>query len=166
MDLWSNLYYDVSYPANYRKQLFSHLLTIYGLWESQLKANYKDFYLSIWVFDNRFIDSQVVAVIRDRISYYEQMWDDFKTNVSFPVDKFEHEENRIKKFDWFSTDDIDILPESDFLDLEIDNYASPEDFYEEQRLYKRLLKRNAPTRMIGDKKVFVIKQGNIWIGKK
>ncbi len=172
IDPWSNLFNSSKYPSNYRQQLFGHLLDIYELWNQQLESKYSDFYLAVWLFDNRFIDSQVVAAVGERTEYYETMWYYHEKPLKFPTQLFRHERERTELFTWRSTDDEDLLFESNFLNAEIDEYYSPQDYYEEQRYYRQLLKRNTPTRMIGDEqgndpeKVFVIKQGNIWIGKR
>ena len=160
IDPWSNLYYDVPYPSAFSKQLFSHLLTIYSLWESQLKNRYQNFYLSIWIYDNRFIVSIVVAAIGDRMPHYRQMLDEQKTSVPFPIHLFTHEKERIKEFDWFSADDNDYIAVSEFQDVETEGDK------EDRRTYKKLLRNNTPTQMIGDEKHFIIKRGNVWIGKK
>lgn len=172
IDPWSNLFNSSKYPSNYRQQLFGRLLDIYELWHEQLKSKYNKFYLAVWLFDNRFIDSQVVAAIGERTEYYETMWYYHDNPLEFPTQLFHNESERTNLFSWKSTDDEDLLFESNFLNEKIEDYYSRPDFYEEQRYYRKLLKSNTPTRMIGGEqgndpeKAFVIKQGNIWIGKR
>ena len=126
--------------------------------------------MAIWVFDNRFIDSQVVAGIGERISYYENMWNGHETKVPFPNRLFNNEQDRIKLFSWVSADDMDFVYERDYLDTDIEDYYSLEDYYADQRYYRKLIESNTPFRLIEDKgekeKVFTLKRGNVWIGKK
>lgn len=170
VDPWSNLYYDASYPSDYRKQLFSKLLNIYDNWKSDLEAGFRDYYLAIWVYDNRFIDSQVVAAVGERVSYYENMWNEHETNVPFPNKLFNTEQDRIKLFNWISADDMDFVYEREYVDTGIEDYYSPKDYFADQRYYRKLIEAKTPYRLIGDKgereKVFTIKRGNVWIGKK
>jgi hypothetical protein len=169
VDPWSNLYYDVDYPSNYRKKLFSHLLSIYELWKKQLEENFDNFYLAIWVNDRRFIDSQVVAAIGDRAEHYQQMWNLHEEPLKFPIKLFSNEENRVSMLNWESTDDEDLVFESEYQDLNINDYWSPADYYGDIRSYRKMLKRNTKTRIIetdeGNQKAFVLKRGNTWIGK-
>ncbi len=172
IDPWWNLLTTSKYPSNYRKQLFSKLLNIYDLWRQQMQSNYDNFYLAIWVFDNRFIHSQVVTAIGERIEYYDNMWLHHEKSLKFPIYLFKEESARTNEYTWKSADDEDLLPESYFLDASIQEYHSAKHYYEDQRYYKRLLKRDTPTRMIRDnhgenpEKVFRVKRGNCWIGKR
>ncbi|PIB34497.1 hypothetical protein BFP72_18835 [Reichenbachiella sp. 5M10] len=170
VDPWSNLYYEVDYPANYRRQLFSHLLSIYELWKKQLEDNFDDFYLAIWLNDRRFIDSQVVSAIGDRAEHYQQMWNLHEEPLKFPIKLFNNEEDRVSMFHWDSTEDEDLVFESEYSDLDINDYWSPEDFFDDVRSYRKLVKNNTPTRTIqtedGIEKAFVLKRGNTWIGKQ
>lgn len=169
VDPWSNLHYDVDYPSNYRRQLFSHLLSIYELWKKQLEDNFDNFYLAIWVNDRRFIDSQVVSAIGDRAEHYQHMWNLHESTLNFPTALFNNETERISAFNWESTDDEDLVFESEYHDLRIEDYLSPEDYYEDLKSYRKLVSSNTPTRTIptedGVEKVYVLKKGNKWIGK-
>jgi hypothetical protein len=167
---WSNLYYDASYPSDYRKQLFSRLLDIYDNWKSELESGFQDYYLAIWIFDNRFIDSQVVAGIGERISYYEKIWLGHETEVPFPNKFLNNEQDRIKLFNWESAADMDFMYEREYVNTGIEDYYSAEDYFADQRYYRKLIESNKPFRLIGDngekEKVFTLKRGNVWIGKK
>jgi hypothetical protein len=102
IDPWSNLCYDASYPSGYRRQLFSRLMDINDRWKADVETSFQDYYLAVWVFDSRFIDSQVVAAIGERVSYYESMWNGLESKVPFPDRLFNHELERIKLFSWVS----------------------------------------------------------------
>ena len=169
IDPWSNLLQIANYPLNYRKQLFSRLLDIYELWGKQINAHFDQYYLAIWVFDNRFIDSQVVCAIDELAKGYKDMWPFHNSAKAFPLNLFNHEKDRISLFDWNSTADEDLVFESEYKNLKEEDYLTLQEYYEDRRYYKNLLKRNFPSRLIqtneGDQRALVIKKGTMWVGQ-
>ncbi|MGG4394825.1 hypothetical protein ABEX25_11040 [Paenibacillus thiaminolyticus] len=61
-------------PYKFRKQAVFHFIEIYLKWKKELDKRKEPHYLEIWLGDPEFLDSQVVAAIRTKIDYYEQLF--------------------------------------------------------------------------------------------
>lgn len=70
---WSSLA-KPSPPLWYRRLILSAMFEIYHNWRNQLIERGEPFYLKIWLFHPRFSHSQVVAGIRERIDWYENVF--------------------------------------------------------------------------------------------
>lgn len=164
---WANLFNKSPYPSNYRRVLFSCLLDFYLSWKETLDKEFDSYYLKIWLSFPKFIDSQIVCAIGERIPYYNDIFESCDPQPDFPISAFRNEELRIKRFNWTTYYDYDYYPESDYLNLNPDRFLSPEDFYAEKRFYKKLLKDNVPYKMIPDteERLFYKQRGYIWVGE-
>ena len=168
---WSNLFNVKPYPSGYRKQLLSHLIKFYFDWKKKLDAKYDAYYLKIWVFYPRFIDSQVVAAIGNKIVYYNSVFIKSKKQVAFPVQKFMNEEDNILRFHWETYNDLDFFPESDYKESNMSQYTTSSDYYADQRFYRKMIKTNTPYNWIEDEsgnreRLFYKQKGYIWVGEQ
>lgn len=167
---WANIFTQTSYPSGYRKQLFSSLIEFYFLWKQTLDENYEDYYLKIWLFYPRFINSQVVAAIGNKVEYYEGLFG-VEVQKKFPISAFQHELANISRFDWQTSSDVDYYLESEFKDVDMSSYRYAEDYYADQRFYRSLLNENMPFDVIKDEhtgkeeRLFKKKKGDLWIGE-
>ncbi len=71
---WSRNFAKGSPPLWYRRLILSAMFEIYHNWKNQLIEMREPFYLKIWLFHPRFSNSQVVAGIRERIDWYENIF--------------------------------------------------------------------------------------------
>jgi hypothetical protein len=84
--------------------------------------------------------------------------------------EFQNERERVLKFDWQNFSDIDVYWENGFTQTRLEGYATPSDYFSDQRFYKKLLIENAPSRIITDddgnsQRLFYRHKGHVWIGE-
>jgi len=167
---WANLFNERPYPTEYKRQLFSNLIKFYFGWKKQLEKNYDRYYLKIWIYSPRFINSQIVAAVGDKVDYYENLFEKSDKNLAFPMLEFNNETELIQQFNWSLNKDCDYHLESEFSESKLEDFMSAEDYYHEQKFYKKLIKNNTPFKLIQnenqkEEKLFSIEKGNIWIGE-
>ena len=167
---WANLYNDRPYPANYRRLLLSNLIDFYFNWKQVLDQEFEKYYLKLWIKYPRFIDSQLIAAIGDKISHYENFEHVEVDKQEFPLREFQNEKERVLRFDWQVYSDIDTYWENEFTQTKLEDYHSPEDYFSEQRLFNKLVRNNAPSRLITDEdgnsqRLFYKHNGLLWIGE-
>ncbi|GAB2787444.1 hypothetical protein GCM10027275_35240 [Rhabdobacter roseus] len=167
---WANLYNDKPYPKNYRRQLLTHLIDFYFNWKQVLDREFEIYYLKLWIQYPRFIDSQLIVAIEDKISHYENFEQIKVDNREFPLKEFQTEKERILQFDWHVYSDIDVYFEIEFTETKAKDYYSLAGYNAEQRLYRRLLSDNVPSRTITDnegnsQRLFYEHKGHRWIGE-
>ena len=167
---WSNLYNDRPYPTNYRRQLLTNLIDLYFNWRQVLDKEFEKYYLKLWIQYPRFIDSQLIAAIGDKINHYDNFEHVKVDNREFPLREFQNETERISKFDWQVYSDIDVYWEREFTESKPEYYYSHADYSADQRLYKKLLSDNVPSRMTSDEdgnsqRLFYKHKGHIWTGE-
>jgi hypothetical protein len=150
-----------------KKLMLSGLIDIYESWKVQLDKLGKPYYLKIWLFEQRFSNSQVVCAVADKIDFYENNF--FKPDVKklFKPNKYGQLRERLQKFDWeyrFDEDHYDNI----FIG-EPDLYASRQDYDDSIIWFNRLLKK--PHRLIKfDEPIgeatesYSFKRGDLWIG--
>ena len=166
---WADLYIERPYPSDYRKQLFSNLINFYFKWKNALDKEFDNYYFKIWLSYPRFIDSQIVVAIGDKIDYYTNLFEKCDNQREFPVEVFNTEKLRINLFDWVTHYDRDYYLERNYLNLELEDNKDTKYYYEEKRFYNRLIKNGFPYKMIdhgnGEERLFYIQQGYIWVGE-
>jgi hypothetical protein len=164
---WANLLDEQPYPTNYRKQIFSKLLTIFFSWKQQLDKSLLEYRLELWLFDPRFIQSQVVVSIGEKMTYYKNLFPIADELKKFPIEKFKDDESRINQLSWALHEDNDYYLESDL--LEVGRYTDQKQYFINQRFYRKLSERNTKYRIIenenGEKdKLFAMRKGDVWVG--
>jgi hypothetical protein len=166
---WADLCIERPYPSDYRKQLFSNLINFYFKWKNALDKEFDNYYLKIWLSYPRFIDSQIVVAIGDKIDYYTNLFEKCDNQREFPLEVFNTEKLRINLFDWVTHYDRDYYLERNYLNLELEDNKDTVYYYEEKRFYNRLIKNGFPYKMIdhgnGEERLFYIQQGYIWVGE-
>lgn len=149
---WSKLFIRKTPPKDYRNKILNGLLDIYDSWKTQLDALNQPYYLKIWLFEPRFINSQVVCSIGDCLDFYKNTFRKSNTNDSFPLQKFEAINDRLSNYTWAQRFDDDIYSTDDL------EYLFPA--YRKQVLKKAIV---FPTSS-GD--LFFLKEGNVWLGER
>jgi len=150
-----------------RLLILCSLLDIYENWDLELKKLNIPYYLRIWLYEPRFTSSQVVCGIEDRIDHYEKVFPLTEKIVKFPLDRYKHLASRIDQFNWTSAIDEEII-ENDFWPKE--KYITESDYYTDQRMFKKLDKRQIRKEDLSDENDKLIRyyvpKGHIWIGNK
>ena len=86
-------------PARMRNEMIAALLDRYHHWNSELKNLGEPYYLKIWLYDQMFFESQIVAGIRDRVQWYHGIFNQTENRISFP---YQHLVEKSSGFQWFS----------------------------------------------------------------
>jgi hypothetical protein len=134
---WAHPYCDKQPPTGYRNQITAGLVDIYFIWLTELKKLNQPYYLKIWLYYPRFMNSQVVAAIGDKIEYYDNIFPSVDKSISFPIDKFSMINDKINKLAWTPFLDEEPYFESEF-DKEIESYSSQESYLFHQKLIKQV----------------------------
>lgn len=134
---WANLFCNKQPPTGYRNQITSGLIDIYFSWRTELEKLNQPYYLKVWLNYPRFMTSQVVAAIGDKIEYYNNIFPSADKSIQFPFDKFVTAKDKINKLNWTPFLDEDPFFESEF-ETPKEKYASEEDYLYDQRLIKQI----------------------------
>jgi hypothetical protein len=148
---WSNLT-KRNPPFWYRRLFLDALVEIYENWDEQLKEISPKYYLKIWLFHPRFHQTQIVAAIGEKVTYYENL---FLVNEKLKnKPPSEHDSNRFKAdmFQWQTCFDTEIVCEKeDELDKRSIEYCKSRSVLIEQK--------------DGDT-IYFVNKGNLWVGEK
>ena len=163
---WANLFCNKQPPTGYRNQIASGLLDIYFNWQTELEKLNQPYYLKIWLNYPRFMNSQVVAAIGDKIKHYNNIFSLADKSTSFPIDKFEMVTDNINKLTWTPFLDEELFFESEF-DTIKENYANEDDYHNNQKIIKRVRENHDRKEVIKngeDTDILYFKtQGLVWI---
>lgn len=69
-------------PLAIRQLWLGRLLANFSQWQRQLRQQYPEFYLAVWVFEPAFGESQLVAAVEGRKAWYETV---FGEELSVPL---------------------------------------------------------------------------------
>lgn len=98
--VWINPFYGLKkyhIPNWYKKEIINSLIEIYDYWNGQLKDDYNDYYLKIWLFEKNFMSSQVVVSVDNYRNFYDRTFENDRNNVKLP----EHSQtSSTKKLNW------------------------------------------------------------------
>lgn len=152
VDPWANLFITKQPPNDYRNQITSGLIEIYFSWKKELEKLNEPYYLKIWLYQPRFMMSQVVAGIEERIGYYQNCFHHDEDTPEFPITNFAKAKSRIDLFNWTAFLDEDTVAESEY-DGPIESYHSKEDYWYCQRMMRSWRKKH-------DNKYLASSEGN------
>lgn len=161
LDPWSRskMFYLTYEPhGEIRRYMVEALLDIYDQWEQQLKDLDESYYLKIWLFDNRFTESEVLCAMGDRIGWFENVFYFPESDKEFDSTDYGPLSERLDQFNWELALDEDIYFEND-----VDDYESPSDI----AWFKRMVR--GPHRLgkaTDGQKVYCLKKGYVWVGEK
>lgn len=142
---WSNL--TKRYPPLWlQRKYLSGIFRIYEEWDNQLKAIYDSYYLKIWLFYPRFMNTQIVAAIGDKINYYNALFSEHSEKAIPESYKIKE----IEIYNWKSFVDQDVYPESEVDDKEHLAY---------------LTKYANSVEVINEERHFIFNFGNIWVNE-
>ncbi|MDO7850482.1 hypothetical protein [Hymenobacter convexus] len=133
-------------PLAIRKLWLGKLVVDFQQWHKQLKQQYADFYLAIWLFEPHFGDSQLVAGIEEQKAHYEGLFGE-PVALSLPME-------------------YQVLPGVRDLQWTALAYVTP--FYPEDfaSLGSWALKKpHWPTESPSGEKMIAVQIGVVWVGK-
>jgi hypothetical protein len=167
---WGNLSLidsEIQQPKGETKRLIINgLIDIYHSWKDQLRQSGKPYYLKIWLCEPRFLSSQVVCAIGDKIEYYENLF--FKPDNSkfLQVNAFGKLNNFLQNFTAEYYWDEDHFTNNELGNP--DSYSSKEYYLETKKWFTKLLKK--PHRTVkfeeeihGFTELYSLKKGDLWI---
>ena len=152
-----------------RQHLLSALLDIFDNWKISLDKLGKPYYLKIWLYNQRFAQSQVVCAIDDLIDFYEPTFHKPEEQKKIDLSSYGNLSSRMDKMTWQYALDEEHWDNTSI--GEIDEYATENDFYETKRWLKKRLQKPHRKTVNPDtnsliKEYYSFKHGTVWIGGK
>lgn len=150
-----------------RARMLLGLMEIHDAWKRQLDTLGEPYYLRIWLYEPRFVRSQVVCAIRESIDFYGMTFhqpDQAKSPPPFP---------RLTKplaaFRWSHALDEDHIDNGDLLHLR--EHGPHEACIAEKRWLDGLRKKNHRTTTFetpfgSATESYAFKRGSVWLGEK
>ena len=89
------------------------LIDRYEQWGTELEKLGEPYYLKIWIYDKMFFESQIVAAIRERILWYDQLFEPSEKKLSFPFHQFIGNVQNESSFAWNPVNEISYLSDED-----------------------------------------------------
>ena len=173
--IWVSPYSNLSlgnsaYPqpkGQARKAILKVLLDTYDSWKETLDTMDEPYYLKIWLFDQRFSQSQVVCGIKSFLDFYEDTF--YKPKEQKKIDPWNYGKlsSRIQSLDWQYAWDEEHFDNTSI--GEIDEYATEKDFYETRRWFKDRLQKPHRRSEYSDPdsditEYYSFRRGTVWIG--
>ncbi|MBW4666271.1 MAG: hypothetical protein KME60_02215 [Cyanomargarita calcarea GSE-NOS-MK-12-04C] len=143
-----------STPMWYRRLILEAIFEIYHNWRNQLIKRGEPFYLKIWLFHPRFYKSEVVAGIRERIDWYNNV---FSTSEN-QDQEFTYQEYASNRY---NLDDIT-------WELAIDDVVHSEKFDELTPQDVKVLEKTAYniTQTSDGDTLYAVWLGSVWLGSE
>lgn len=139
-------------PVWFRRLILAALIEIYDAWHEQLRTLDQSFYLKIWFYEPHFINSQVVAAIGERISYYENIFTPDDSEKRFPYAQYGLGNPQLNAFVWQRYQDETFC-------FEQADELTPEEF-------ARLKNQASRIEQVGGDSVLVFRHGDIFVGER
>ncbi|GLB53019.1 hypothetical protein NBRC110019_20590 [Neptunitalea chrysea] len=170
---WYSLQIDPSIPnpkGITKAKMLEGLLTIYNSWKTQLDSLVKPYYLKIWLYEPRFILSQVVCAIEDTVTFYDTPFYKPENQKQLATQNFGRFAKELDSFSWTYCLDEEILTEYDLGEFN-DWDMTPAAYEHHKARFNRLLKKPHRTGTIDITlkktiQTYSFKKGTVWIGNK
>jgi hypothetical protein len=150
-------------------RILSGLIEIYESWKIKLDQLGEPYYLKLWLFEQRFKNSQVVCAIGDFLDFYGNTF--YKPDYSKKLNAQDYGrlDKAVSEFSWDYRLDEDHFDNSEPGSPEL--YATLEDYEEDKRWFQKILKKPHRTTVfeqpIGEAtESYSFKKGCIWLGEK
>ncbi len=121
-----------------KRKIVNGLIEIYDSWKLALDKLGEPYYLKLWIFDQRFSNSQVVCAIEEEIDFYKDTFYKPDSPKTFKYNNYGTLEKVMQEFEWDYRIDEDHFDDSEPGDPEF--YASMRDYQEAIRYYTKMLK--------------------------
>ena len=95
----------ISPPKRLRNEIIAGLLERYEQWNQLLRQLGEPYYLKVWIYDRLFFESQIVMGIRERIQWYENVFEPTERKLVFPLQQFSGNSTKYPTFEWISVFD-------------------------------------------------------------
>lgn len=152
-----------------RKKILEALLDTYNNWKLTLDELGEPYYLKIWLYDNRFSNSQVVCAIGSMLDFYEKTFHKPGNQKEIDLSSYGSLSEQMKELIWQYAWDEEHYNNTSIGDIE--EYATENDFYATRRWFNKRLKK--PHRIINSsnpeseiKEYYSFRYGTVWIGGK
>jgi len=150
-----------------RYQILKGLLDTYDSWKRTLDTLDEPYYLKIWLYDQRFSNSQVVCAMGDFLHFYDTTFHKPEEQKDIDLSSYGTLSDRMKALHWDYA-----LDEEHFNNTslgEIYEYATEKDFYARRRWFKERLKKPHRKTLNSDpdseiKEYYSFRHGTVWIG--
>ncbi len=117
---WANLFATEEPRKGHRSEMLNALLDVYDGWHAQLQGLGLPFYLKVWLFEPRFMKSQVVCAIGDSQDFYQKTFTPATANLPIPTSRYFGLDQRLAEFEWKTHLDEHFYFESDFDAVQLD----------------------------------------------
>jgi len=152
-----------------KSKIISGLIEIYDAWGKKLEQLGEPYYLKIWLFENRFSNSQVVCAIGDCLDFYENTFFKSDSSKELKPENYGRLEKAITEFKWDYRFDEDHFDNTEIGSPE--DYMTLSDFEDNKKWFEKMLKKPHRTvkykEPIGDAtESYSFKKGVVWLGQK
>lgn len=151
-------------PADYRNQIFKGLIEIYQSWKKQLDELGESYYLKIWLYEKKFISSQVVYARGEEKDFYLNTFNENNDGKTFKPEKYKSDiRSLLNKFTWERKADCSsCLVESDYAE---DLYEAEEEWQNDLKFFNKAKKNAEYSKELYGDIYYFLKVDNIWIGE-
>lgn len=142
-------------PNWFIRKIISEMKEILFSWNNDLKSVNKQYYLYLWLYEENFMNTQIVCAINEKIDFYRNTFEKSSELRKFPINKFKNE-------DFFDKLDFELAIDEDFIFENDIDYDSSYKSKVEKKAYR------IDNYKIVDgtsQKIYRIKKGHIWLGK-
>ena len=151
-----------------KQKILNGLFEIYDNWKSQLDKLGQPYYLKIWLYEQRFSNSQIVCAIGENIDFYKNTFSKFDLSKEIVLLNF-GQNNRIDNYNWEPRIDEEFY-DNTTLGLSED-YENIEEYLEMKKWFDNLLskphKNYKPENPTDDFfEIYAFEKGNVWLGEK
>ena len=163
---WANLFATEEPRKGHRSEMLSALFDVYDGWHTQLTELAMPFYLKVWLFEPRFMNSQVVCAIGESCDFYQNTFDPAVSEVKIPLNRYFGMDERVAGFEWKTHLDEHLFFESDFDAVQPDG---SEGWHAHERKLLQRLKSGAFASseleyMGRTTKAYAMPLGHVWVG--
>ncbi|KMK75386.1 hypothetical protein AB990_17685 [Alkalihalobacillus pseudalcaliphilus] len=160
--LWIDPFYSLEKrnpPHWYNQLLLEAMIDVYQEWNRKMEAENEEFYLKIWLFEPRFIQSQVVVAYREALHFYHHTFKKRENDKAFPFYQFHSLRDKLEQFDWSLHIDSDYYDENDLQGWLEEGLSSEKEISTIKRKASETIKNE-----YGNHLIYCMDKGDVWIG--
>lgn len=143
-------------PSWYKCLIVQALIDVYDSWKQTLDELDKPYYLKIWIFEKDILHSQVVASYRELLKFYDNTFAKVEKVESLPDELAIKNANELL---WYKGFDLISWSENDLQEDIKDGFYTIEEVQSIKESANWISK-------ISDEKVYVVKDGMVWLGER
>jgi len=160
---------SAEYKRKTRSLILKGLLDIHDQWKQALDKIGEPYYLKIWLYDNRFSNSQVVCAIGPYLDFYETTFHKPEAQKEIDLSSYGALTEQMKELTWQYAWDEEHYNNTSL--GEIEEYETENKFYASRRWFKKRLKKsyrkmNNSNPESEIKEYHSFRYGTVWIGGK